>query len=158
MQIPQLCLLSIRLDEVTPASQGQIAEEVPSHDLWQSPKKHEMRGNATKGVSRDPTQSIHKKASRTVLLSQEVLKRLKKSFPKDDISRTKDQEAMGEANWANKTRTTQSGTFFVYLPKLLHWHQSGAFLVTFKKKSINSWLDKLKEGMIFVLSAINTDT
>lgn len=59
MQIPWLCLFSIRLDEVTLATQGQVAEEVPSHDFQQqSPKNQEMGANVSKGNPRDPNQSI----------------------------------------------------------------------------------------------------
>lgn len=46
----------------------------------------------SKGGPKDPTQSIYKKASRRVFLTQEVL-RLRKSLLKDDISRIMVQEA-----------------------------------------------------------------
>lgn len=76
MQTPWLCPLSTWLDEVSPGTQGQIAEEGLSHDLQQhNPKKQGM--GASVSNPRDSTPSIHKKASRTVL-NQEVIRRLKK--------------------------------------------------------------------------------
>ena len=53
-----VCLLSVSLDEGTPAAQGQIAEEVPSHEVQQqSPKKQEMGADVGKGNPRDSNQS-----------------------------------------------------------------------------------------------------
>lgn len=129
---------TVTLDEVTPTSQGQIAEEVPGQDFkQQSPKQQETwEPRSVKATQGTQTKAFPKKVSRSVFLNQEVLGRfLKKALLKDDTSKIKDQEVIG---WKRiEQRKLEQPNLVPSLSTLLsplHWDQSSAFLEILKKK------------------------